>query len=404
MNRLNDCFALDDRPISVGAAEARLAERLRPLVGSSRVPLADALRRILAESVVSGIDVPGFDNAAVDGYAFAHGGVRYRLVGRAAAGRPFGKPLGPREAVRILTGAPIPTGADTVAMQEDAEPQPAGRPDSVVVPSDLPPGSNLRRAGENIRCGKTVLDAGQRLGPLEIGVAASLGLPELPVFDRLKVALFSTGDELVPPGGRLRSGRIHDSNRAMLAALLAECAVAVNDLGILPDRAGTVRTALGCAARDHHVVMTSAGVSAGDEDHVAHAVHELHFWRLAVKPGRPLALGRIGEAAFVGLPGNPVAAAACFAMIVRPMLGTLGGGRWETPRRYPVQVAFTLRKKPGRREWLRVRLDGDGLAHRAGADGSGLLKVMADADGLLDLPEDTTEVVPGEFHPMLPLK
>ena len=399
MNRLDDCFASADRMLTVGEAAALLRSRLGPVVGRERVALAAARGRVLAAPLTSRLDVPGYDNAAVDGYAFAHGAPHYRIVGRAAAGRPFPRPLGSGEAIRILTGAPTPEGADTVAMQEDARLD----GERLSVPAGLKAGANYRRAGENIRRGEAVFEAGRRLGALQLGVAASLGETALEVFRPLRAALFSTGDELARPGAALGPGQLYDSNRAMLRAFLEADGVAVTDLGILPDDAPTVRAALAEAAEAHDVVMTSAGVSTGDEDHVAAAVPALHFWRLAVKPGRPLALGRIGEAAFVGLPGNPVAAAACLLMLVRPMLGLLGGAGWEAPAALAVPVGFAMTKKTGRREWLRVRLDEAGTAWKAGPDGSALLRVMADADGLLDVPEDVARIAPGDRFPLLRL-
>ena len=399
MERLNDCFAAGDRLLTVGEAAERLRTRLGPAVGREQVPLAAARGRILAQPLVSGLDVPGYDNAAVDGYAFAHGRARYRIAGQAAAGRPFPDLLAPEDAVRILTGAPVPEGADTVAMQEDC----CLDGDAVTVPAGLKAGSNYRQAGENIRRGETVFKAGQRLGPLQLGVAASLGVTALEVFRPLRVALFSTGDELAPPGRPLAPGQLYDSNRTMLRAFLEADGLAVTDLGILADDAPSVKAALAGAAAGHDVVMTSAGISTGDEDHVAAAVPALHFWRLAVKPGRPLALGSIGSAAFVGLPGNPVAAAACLLMLVRPMLGLLGGAGWEAPPSALVPAGFAMKKKTGRREWLRVRLGADGAARKAGPDGSALLSVMAQADGLLDLPEEVATIAPGDRFPMVRL-
>ncbi len=397
MERLNDCFAAGDRLLTVGEAAERLRTRLGPTVGRERVALAEARGRILGEPLTSRLDVPGYDNAAVDGYAFAHGQGHYRLAGRAAAGRPFAHPLRPGEAVRILTGAPVPEGADTVAMQEDCELD----GETVTVPAGLKARANYRKAGENIRRGETIFAPGQRLGPLQLGVAASLGETALDVFRPLRIALFSTGDELALPGEPLAPGQLYDSNRTMLRAFLEADGLSVTDLGILPDDAAAVKAALAEAAAGHDVVMTSAGISTGDEDHVAAAVPELHFWRLAVKPGRPLALGSIGNAAFVGLPGNPVAAAACLLMLVRPMLGLLGGAGWETPPATPVPAGFAMKKKTGRREWLRVSLGEDGAARKAGPDGSALLRVMAEADGLLDVPEDVETIAPGDRFPML---
>ena len=399
MKRLNDCFAAGDRLLTVGEAAERLRTRLGPAVGHERAPLAEARGRILAEPLVSGLDVPGYDNAAVDGYAFAHGQARYRIAGRAAAGRPFPHPLRPGEAVRILTGAPVPEGTDTVAMQEDC----ILDGETVAIPAGLKAGSNYRKAGENIRRGETVFEAGQRLGPLQLGVAASLGETALDLFRPLRIALFSTGDELALPGEKLAPGQLYDSNRTMLRAFLEADGLAVTDLGILADDAPSVKAALAEAAAGHDVVMTSAGISTGDEDHVAAAVPELHFWRLAVKPGRPLALGSIGSAAFVGLPGNPVAAAACLLMLVRPMLGLLGGAGWEAPPATLVPAGFAMKKKTGRREWLRVSLGEDGAARKAGPDGSALLRIMAKADGLLDVPEDVAAIAPGDRFPMFRL-
>ena len=257
--------------------------------------------------------------------------------------------------MRVLTGAALPAGADTVLMQEDA----ALEQGAVIAPPGIRPGANRRPAGEDIRRGQTVLQVGQRLRPQEVGVAAALGRAQLRVFCPVRVALLSTGDELAEPGARLPPGASYDANRPILHGLLGGLGCRVSDLGILPDRAAAVAGALREAAASHDVVLTSGGASRGDEDHVVRAVARqgrLHFWQIAVKPGRPLAFGQLGGCLFIGLPGNPVAAVICFLRFARPVLIALGGGRWPEPRAFLVPAGFAMRKKPGRREYLRARL------------------------------------------------
>jgi molybdopterin molybdotransferase len=409
---LDDCFAHDPKRMPAGEALALLAQRVRPVVGEDTVPLAEAHGRILAETLVSDRDVPAFDNVAVDGFAFAHADLasdrpsRLRLLeGRAAAGHPFEGRLPEGAALRVLTGAPMPAGADTVLMQEDAEL--AG--DALVIGPGIRRGANRRRAGEDIRRGQAVLEAGQRLRPQDVGIAASLGRTELRVFLPPRVALFSTGDELAEPGTGLRPGAAYDTNRTILQGLLGGLGCRVTDLGILPDRADTVGPALERAAAAHDVVITSGGASRGDEDHVVRAVERagrLHFWQIAVKPGRPLAFGQLGRAVFIGLPGNPVAAVICFLRFARPVLIALGGGRWPEPREFLVPAGFVMKKKQGRREYLRARLvrgsDGRLWAEKILREGSGILTSLAEAHGLVELAEDITGVAQGDLVAFVP--
>ncbi|HET6519676.1 MAG TPA: gephyrin-like molybdotransferase Glp [Geminicoccaceae bacterium] len=411
---LDDCFAHDRDRMRVKEALALLAERTRPVVGVEAVPLAEAHGRVLAETVLSARDVPGSDNAAVDGYAFAHadlapdGETRLRIEGRAAAGHPWAEPLRPGCAVRVLTGAVMPAGADTALMQEDVRPE---GDDHVVIPPGVRRGANRRRAGEDVRAGAAVLRPGLRLRPQEVGVAASVGRRELRVFRRLRVALLSSGDELREPGDQLPPGATYDSNRIMLRALLRGLGAEVSDLGILPDRADAVRAALTRAADGHDAVLTSGGASRGDEDHVVAAVRalgRLHFWQIAMKPGRPLALGQLGgRAVFVGLPGNPVAAMVCFLRFARPVLLRLGGAPWIEPVRYRVPADFDFGKKPDRLELLRAALvrdeAGGGLrVRRIAREGSGILTSLAEADGLVEVAEEVTAVRRGDPVDFIP--
>jgi molybdopterin molybdotransferase len=382
------------------------------VVGTERRPLAACHGRILAEALVGERDVPGFDNVAVDGFAFAYGDLaqggatRLRLLeGRAAAGHPFAGRLPPGSALRVLTGAPLPAGADTVVMQEDVTLDGS----AVVIGPGLKQGANRRRAGEDIRRGQLVLEPGLRLRPQDVGVAATLGHADLEVFRPVRVALLSSGDELLEPGAALADGATYDANRTLLQGLLAAQGCAVTDLGILPDRAEVVAEALRAAAAAHDVVLTSGGASRGDEDHVVRAVERegrLHFWQIAVKPGRPLAFGQLGRCVFIGLPGNPVAAMVCFVYFARPVLIALGGGRWPTPRGFPVPADFAMNKKPGRREYLRARLrrgpDGRLRAERIAREGSGILTSLAEADGLVELAEPVTAVAAGDLVEFVP--
>jgi molybdopterin molybdotransferase len=407
-----DCFAHGGGRISVREAHAVLARRAVPVVGAERVPLADAAGRCLAEPLVSARDVPAFDNAAVDGFAFAfrdgmrERGARLRLLpGRAAAGHPFAGELPAGAALRVLTGAVMPRGADTVALQEEAA---LAADATVTVPAGLRRGANRRRAGEDVPAGRSVLAPGTRLRPQEIGLAAELGCAALTVFRPLRVALLSTGDELVEAGDAYRDGGVFDANRPILRALLRSLPVEVTDLGIVADDAAAVGRALELAAAEHHVVLASGGASRGDEDHVARTVQargRLDFWQIAMKPGRPLAFGRLADAVFVGLPGNPVAAMVCFLLFARPVLLRLAGFAWRTPTGIAVPAAFALAKRPGRSEYLRGRLgrDAEGglVALRIAREGSGILTSMVEADGLIEVGDAVDEVRPGQPVPFL---
>src|SRR5271170_2610580 len=292
----DDCFAFGGRLMTIAEARARLEDRLAPVTDSETVGLGDALGRILMAPLVAPIAVPAHANAAVDGYAVYFDDLardaetRLRVVGRAAAGHPTPHCPARGEAVRIFTGALMPPGPDTVMMQEDCRVE----GETVVIRPGIKRGANFRAAGEDVTAGAVVLAAGHRMRPQDVGLAASLGLRQIAVRRRLRVALFSTGDELVEPGQALAPGAIYDSNRYTLAALLRVTGAAVSDLGILPDRLEAIRDALERAAADHDAIVTSGGMSTGDEDHVKAAVEaagSLHFWRLAIKPGRPVALG-----------------------------------------------------------------------------------------------------------------
>ena len=407
----DDCFAFGGALLSVDAAEALIAERVPPLAGEEAAPLAAALGRVLARDLLAPLPLPPFFNAAVDGYAFRHADLlgsaetRLALSGRLAAGQAaVGKDLAPGTAARIFTGAPMPPGADTVLMQEDARLEPG----AVLVPPGLKPGANARPAGEDVAAGARALPAGRRLRAPEIGLAAALGLTALPVKRRVRVGVFSTGDELASPGEPLRPAQTYDSNRFTLLALLAGLPVEATDLGILPDRPEAVAAALRGAAGAHDMLLTSGGVSTGEEDHVRAAIEDggrLVFWRLAIKPGRPAAMGVVDGVPVVGLPGNPVAAVVTFLHLARPLALRLAGAEPEALPRFATRAAFSYRKKLGRREYVRVRLGpGSPLPEAAkfAREGAGLLSSLTESDAFAELPEEVTAVAPGDIVRVLP--
>ena len=407
----DDCFAFGGQLMSVDDALALIAERLPVVAGIETVPLNEADGRIAAEDVIAGIDLPPFDNSAVDGYALRHtdlapnGETRLPVEGRIAAGQA-GREMGSGpSAVRIFTGARMPDGADTVFMQEDVTVEGT----EVVLPPGLKRGSNRRLAGEDVAKGTTIITAGCRLRPQDIGLAAAIGRPHLTVRKSLKVAVFSTGDELAEPGGALSQGAIHDSNRVMLVALLKRFGAEVSDLGILRDDRTLLAARLTEAASAHDLLLTSGGVSTGEEDHVKPAVEtvgSLVFWRLGIKPGRPVAMGLVQGTPFVGLPGNPVAAYVTLLFVVRPLLARLGGEDFGPPLGIPVRSTFAYRKKAGRLEFVRVSLQraADGLleAVKFPRDGAGILSSLTGSDALAGLPGEITRIELGDTIEVYP--
>jgi molybdopterin molybdotransferase len=406
----DDCFAFGGALLSVDEALARIEERVTAVVETETVPLAAAHGRILARDLVATMNLPPHANSAVDGYAFAHvdlapeGGTALPVSGRAAAGHPLGRPLARGEAVRIFTGAPMPIGADTVMMQEDCVVE-NGR---VRLQAGIKKGANRRHAGEDVAAGAVAVASGRRLSAADLGIAAALGYRQLPVFRRLRAALLSTGDEVIDPGTPLPPGTIYDANRFMLAALLAGLGCAVTDFGIRPDREAALADTIASAVAEHDLIVTSGGVSTGDEDHIKPAIERLgslHFWRLAIKPGRPVALGQIGGIPLIGLPGNPVAVVVTFIVLGRPLILKLGGATVSPPRLYPVRAGFAYRKKPGRREYLRasLRCDEDGVvAVKFPKDGAGILSSIVQSEGLAVLDEMTSDLAPGATVDFLP--
>jgi len=406
----DDCFAFNGPLLPVAEAEQLIAARVNPISGRQSVPLREALGRVLAADIVAPLNLPPFDNSAVDGYAVRGENTdaaleqRLAIVDRVAAGHAAAHAVKSGEAVRIFTGAPMPAGADTVFMQEDCRIDGA----HVIVPPGLSRGANRRLAGEDIGVGAVALRAGRRLSAQDIALAAALGLTAVEVKRRVRVALFSTGDEIAEPGSPLAGAALYDSNRYLLAAAVARFGAEVTDLGILRDEPKTLARAIAAAAADHDLVLTSGGVSTGEADYVRCAVESIGrivFWRVAIKPGRPVAMGVIsggetGEAAaFVGLPGNPVAVFVTFVRVVRPLLLRLAGALPEPLVAMPARAAFSYKKRKGRREYVRValRAGADGMidAVKYPQDGAGVLTSLTETDGLAELGEDVTSIEPG---------
>ncbi|MEE8140924.1 MAG: gephyrin-like molybdotransferase Glp [Alphaproteobacteria bacterium] len=407
----DDCFAHGGRLMTTAEALALLAEKVTPVAEAEHVALDQALGRILAEDITAAADVPPHENSAVDGYAVffddldAERDTRLPVTGQATAGHPLERAAKRGEAIRIFTGALMPEGPDTIMMQEDCRLEDG----QVVIPPGIKPGANRRLRGEDVQAGSVVLDRGMRLRPQDLGQAAAVGRRELLVSAPLRVALFSTGDELREPGEPLGPGSIYDSNRYTIGGLLRSLGCRVSDLGILADRRPVIEQALAEAARDHDLIVTSGGVSVGEEDHVKQAVEALgniHAWRMAIKPGRPIALGQVAQVPFAGLPGNPVAVVVTFLNIVRPMVLRLMGGAELRPHHFQVVAAFDYKKKKDRREWVRARLENDGRggwqAVKFPREGAGILSSLVESDGLVELPEGMTRLEPGTLVDFLP--
>jgi molybdopterin molybdotransferase len=389
--------------MSLDEALKTLLAQISPLAKVESVATLDADGRILAQDLVSALQVPAFDNSSMDGYAVRSGdvqeaGTELTVTQRIAAGH-FGQPLRPGQAARIFTGAPVPPGADAIVMQEHTELVAADTPDRVRFLTPAAPGQWVRRSGEDVRMGDAVLNRGQKLGPAELGLAASLGLAHLQVMSRPKVALFSTGDELVMPGdvapADMPPGAIYNSNRFFLRALLHRLGCEVSDLGIVPDRRDATIAALKTAADHHDLIVTSGGVSVGEEDHVKPAVQALGalaLWQIAMKPGKPFAYGHVrretapGMAHFVGLPGNPVSSFMTFLLLVKPLILALQGAEQRAPVCMPLPAHFDVPKADKRREFLRVRRNAQGGLDLFPNQSSGVLTSVVWGDGVVDNP------------------
>ncbi len=394
----------DNASLSCEEALARILAGVEPLAGHERLHIRSALDRILAADIHSPVDVPQHTNSAMDGYAVrledlpASGTQRLRIAGSAFAGRPFAGSLAPGTAVRIMTGGALPDGADTVIMQEHAR----ADGDAVIVDGGHKRGQNVRAAGEDLQRGQLVLGAGHRLGPAELGLVASLGIGEVDVRRRVRVAYFSTGDELRSIGESLGPGEIYDSNRYTLHGMLTRFGAEILDLGVVRDTPEAVRAALLEAAADADVVITSGGVSVGEADYIREilaSIGEVGFWKVAMKPGRPLAFGHIGQARFFGLPGNPVSVMVTFCQFVEPALTRMAGASHTAPLELTARTTAELRKRPGRTEFQRGILsrgaDGELEVSPTGDQGSGILHSMSVADCFIVLPVECGRVEAG---------
>ena len=400
------------RLLPLAQARRSIRELVKPIDGDERIDLTRALGRILAGDVISPINVPGHTNSALDGYAF-HGSdipscdiAELRVVGIAWAGRPHRQEVSRGEAVRIMTGAPMPPGTDTVVAQELVE---TGE-EVIRLGANHGSGQNVRAAGEDLAKGDLALPAGKRLLPAELGLLASLGLDNVTVVRKLRVAVFSTGDELRSAGESIDDGSVYDSNRFTLMGMLSRLGAQVQDKGIIKDNRGAVRDAVLGASTDADVIITSGGVSAGDADYVQEILEEqgeLGFWRVAIKPGRPLAFGRLGRALFFGLPGNPVAVMVTFYQLLHYALSRMMGER--SPLLIPlikVRCTTKLSKKSGRTEFYRAILetndDGETTVRKTGKQGSGVLHSMSEANCFIILPDDCDTVQPGTLVDVQP--
>jgi len=396
MSRPDRCFT-GGQMLSADQARAELVAAARPLRETETVHLGEALGRVLAEDVVSPLDVPGYDNSAMDGYALNSAdtsaeGASLPVSQRIPAGHPGGE-LAPGTAARIFTGAPLPLGADTVVMQEECELD----GDSVRIARGIEAGENVRPRANDIAQGATVLSAGDKLLPQAVGLLASLGVAEVKVVRRLRVALLNTGDEIVEPGRPLAAGQIYNSNRYTLTATLQQVGCEVIDLGQVEDSFVATRQALREAAARADLILTSGGVSVGEEDHIKAAVEaegELSLWRVRMKPGKPLAFGRVGDTPFIGLPGNPVSAFVTLCLFGMPFLRVQQGRKDSFPPPARARFPRAIDRPLARREFMRVRLrhqaDALPLAELFPRQGSDVLTSTVWADGVIEVPEGST--------------
>jgi molybdopterin molybdotransferase len=391
----DDCFAFGGPLLPVEEALAVLANRLGPVEGAESVPLTGADGRVLASDLIAPMPLPPFTNSAVDGYALDGAAIPtiedavFTVAGRVQAGAAATVSAAPRQTVRVFTGAPMPAGMDTAFMQED--------------------GANVRPAGEDVEAGQVVLGQGHRMRPQDVALAAALGLTHIDVRRRVRVAVMSTGDEIVAPGTPRGPTQLFDSNRFMLVAMLMRLGCTVEDLGILRDDRDATASMLTKAAANNDLVLASGGVSTGEADFVKAAVESagtLVFWRLGIKPGRPVAMGVIGGTPFIGLPGNPVASFVTFVHVARPAIFALSGTPFQPTVTVPLRAAFSYKKKVGRREYVRVslrRAEDDALeAVKFPREGAGLLSSLVETDGLVELGEGVTAVQPGQMVAFLP--
>jgi molybdopterin molybdotransferase len=386
------------RPLEVDEARALLLEHARPVAEQERLALDDALGRVLATPLDTAVDMPNWDNSAMDGYAIraadlaARGG-RLHVAQRIAAGSS-GEPLLPGTAARIFTGAPVPEGADTVVVQEVCERD----ADSVLIPSDIKPGANIRRRGEELRAGERVIEAGTRLRPQHLALAASVGADRVDVYRPLRVAIFASGDELVSPGEPLEPGKIYNSNRSLFRALLSTLGCEIIDLGTVEDTLAATMAALVAGASRADLVLASGGVSVGEEDHVKPAVERLgalSLWQVAMRPGKPLAFGHLGDTPFIGSPGNPVSLFVTFCLFAKPFIARMQGVQdVRRPLTLPVAAGFDWPKPQKRTEYHRARIDygPDGRAQLQlfHSRSSAALTSLTWADGLALIPAGHT--------------
>ena len=408
----DDCFQADGEMLPYLKGMEILKDQTHTVVGGEVISLPKALGRVLAEDIQAPLSVPPHDNSAVDGYGIAFsdlnpdGDTRLPVTARIAAGHPLDRAAEAGEAVQIFTGAAMPIGMDTVVMQENVTLD----GDDVIIPAGLKLGANRRLCGEDIQKDDVIIKVGTLLRAQEIGLAASIGLGQVKVFKPLRVAVFSTGDEIADPlfdgadavgGGQ---GTIYDVNRYSIAALLQGFGCEITDLGILQDNVAEIRGALHDAAPGHDLIITSGGVSLGEEDHITRVVKSLgsiDFWRLAIKPGRPMAFGKVVDTAFIGLPGNPVAAMVIFMRVARCLIMRMSGRTETDVPAFQVPAGFSMTKKKGRREWLRASLevntDGVMQAVKFPQQGSGILTSMVASTGLIELAEDIEGVEEGDL-------
>ncbi|MCY4313818.1 MAG: molybdopterin molybdotransferase MoeA [Gammaproteobacteria bacterium] len=413
MNDKPDVFSCDVDTVSITVAEAmaRIMQAIEPIKGCESVALKSALGRVVGDDVVSPVDVPNHTNSAMDGYAFCGSGLpvsgdrQFRVAGTALAGSPYHGQVNADECVRIMTGAVMPEGTDSVVMQERVQVD-SGQ---VTVSAGEKPGANVRHAGEDIHSGDVVVGKGTRIGASQLGVLASLGLPQVRVVQRPRVAYFSNGDELRAVGMPLALGEVYDSNRYTLSSMLNGLCVEPVDLGVVRDDPDMIAKVITEATHEADLIISTAGASVGEADYIRDILGRLGqvaFWKVAVKPGRPLSFGKLGESLFFGLPGNPVSVMVTFQIFVKPAISKLAGEAEFLEPRLSMKTVSDLKKRPGRMEYQRgimsVDASGEAIVSSTGEQGSGILSSMSQANCFIILPDDSDGAKAGDWVQVKP--